>query len=59
MKKEKEKTGIFLILGKPYYIDGDDLLIIATPGHTQTDVTVVVKTTDGTVAITGKAFCNV
>ncbi|CAH1406233.1 unnamed protein product [Nezara viridula] len=42
--------------GNPYYIDGDDLKIIATPGHTQTDVTVMVKTADGIVAVAGDLF---
>lgn len=42
--------------GIPYEID-DDIEVIPTPGHTGSDVSVVVRNTDlGTVAITGDLF---
>ncbi|MEN6521777.1 MAG: MBL fold metallo-hydrolase [Armatimonadota bacterium] len=42
---------------KPYIID-DGIEVIATPGHTQGDVSVIVRTKDGIVAITGDLFEN-
>ncbi|XP_014287643.1 metallo-beta-lactamase domain-containing protein 1 [Halyomorpha halys] len=42
--------------GKPFNIDGEDLQVIPTPGHTLNDVSVLVKTAKGIVAITGDLF---
>ncbi|MEN6371783.1 MAG: MBL fold metallo-hydrolase [Armatimonadota bacterium] len=42
---------------KPYIID-DGIEVIATPGHTQGDVSVIVRTNAGVVAITGDLFEN-
>lgn len=39
----------------PYMID-NDLQIISTPGHTEQDVSVIVRTTQGTFAIVGDLF---
>lgn len=42
--------------GQPFVID-DDVKVIPTPGHTNTDVSVIVRTRDqGTVAIVGDLF---
>ncbi|XP_053404173.1 metallo-beta-lactamase domain-containing protein 1-like isoform X1 [Mercenaria mercenaria] len=42
--------------GIPYEID-DDIEVVATPGHTGSDVSVIVKNTkQGTVAVTGDLF---
>lgn len=42
--------------GGNYVIDKEDLLVIPTPGHTLSDVSVLVKTEQGIVAITGDLF---
>ena len=43
--------------GEPYKIDGDKIQVISTPGHTFSDVSVVVRATDyGTVVICGDLF---
>ncbi|CAH1406228.1 unnamed protein product [Nezara viridula] len=44
--------------GNPLCIDGDDLKVIPTSGCTLKDVSVLVKTADGIVAITGALFLN-
>jgi glyoxylase-like metal-dependent hydrolase (beta-lactamase superfamily II) len=41
--------------GRPYRID-DEVEVIATPGHTEQDVSVVVRTADGTYAVVGDLF---
>jgi glyoxylase-like metal-dependent hydrolase (beta-lactamase superfamily II) len=41
--------------GRPYRID-DEVDVIATPGHTEQDVSVVVHTADGTYAVVGDLF---
>ena len=43
----------------PYLIDcagGDPIRVVATPGHTDHDVSVIVKTANGTVVIVGDLF---
>jgi glyoxylase-like metal-dependent hydrolase (beta-lactamase superfamily II) len=40
---------------QPYIID-DDVRVIATPGHTSQDISVIVKTSIGVVAIVGDLF---
>jgi glyoxylase-like metal-dependent hydrolase (beta-lactamase superfamily II) len=40
---------------EPYKID-DNIEIVATPGHTKQDVSVIVRTNDGIVAIVGDLF---
>ncbi|XP_048747316.1 metallo-beta-lactamase domain-containing protein 1-like [Ostrea edulis] len=43
-------------MGIPYEID-DDVEVVPTPGHTGTDISVIVSNTDlGTVAVTGDLF---
>jgi glyoxylase-like metal-dependent hydrolase (beta-lactamase superfamily II) len=43
----------FLTLGEPFIID-EDVKVVPTPGHTLTDVSVLVNTKDkGLVAVTG------
>ena len=41
--------------GSPYLID-DEVQVIATPGHTSRDVSVVVKTQSGVVVVAGDLF---
>lgn len=43
--------------GVPYCIDGENVQVISTPGHTHSDVTVVITGTEyGTVAVCGDLF---
>ena len=43
--------------GIPYTIDGEYVQVIATPGHTYSDVSVVVRTEDkGTIVVCGDLF---
>lgn len=43
--------------GEPYCIDGQNIQVICTPGHTHSDISVVVKGTEhGTVVICGDLF---
>lgn len=42
-------------LGEPYRID-DDVEVIATPGHTSQDVSVLVRTPDGVYVVAGDLF---
>lgn len=43
--------------GTPYCIDGETVQVISTPGHTFSDVSVVVRSTDyGTVIVCGDLF---
>ena len=41
--------------GKPYIID-EDIEVVPTPGHTGQDVSVIVRTRDGIVAVVGDLF---
>lgn len=41
--------------GKNFVIDGD-VVVMSTPGHTSQDISVLVKTNEGVVAITGDLF---
>ncbi|XP_066909059.1 uncharacterized protein C03F11.2 [Halyomorpha halys] len=47
-----------LSIGHDYYIDGEYLKIIPTPGYTLTDITVVVATPNGMYYIAGELFQN-
>jgi len=43
-----------IFLGEPYIVD-EDIKIVPTPGHTNADVTVLVRTVNlGIVAVVGK-----
>lgn len=43
--------------GEPYSIDGENVQVIATPGHTHSDISVVVRNTEyGTVVVCGDLF---
>lgn len=44
--------------GQPYKID-DEIEVIATPGHTKQDISVIVRTPQGIVAIVGDLFESV
>ncbi|XP_067008444.1 metallo-beta-lactamase domain-containing protein 1 isoform X3 [Anabrus simplex] len=41
--------------GEPYVID-DDVKVVPTPGHTLADVSVIVNTNEGIIAVTGDLF---